>query len=206
MNPTVIAAAIGVSGTVVVGVAGFGANIWNTRKTLLQARDSKLWDERAAVYVDTLAAIHYRQVERDRELTENRGKAKKDKEALDRSEAYLASFEPPDWHTLEARLLAFASSPVAEAVRRSWTAHAMAMETLRYWLEMRDQPATPGMPPDGPDQALSGSARFAFDRDGDVVNLIRRELQSHGHKPKDLEFLLRTGLLYDTSELHSPWR
>ena len=44
MNPTVVAAAISVSGVVVVGVAGFGAAIWNTRKTMAQARESRVWD------------------------------------------------------------------------------------------------------------------------------------------------------------------
>jgi integrase len=34
MNPIVTAAIVSVSGTVVVGVAGFGASVWNFRKTI----------------------------------------------------------------------------------------------------------------------------------------------------------------------------
>jgi hypothetical protein len=42
MNPTVVAAAIGVGGTVIVGMAGFGAAIWNTKRTIAADRDSRL--------------------------------------------------------------------------------------------------------------------------------------------------------------------
>jgi hypothetical protein len=38
------AAAIGVGGIVIVGVAGFSAAIWNTRKAIAHVRESKLWD------------------------------------------------------------------------------------------------------------------------------------------------------------------
>lgn len=127
MNPVVLAAAIGVSGTVVVGVAGFGAAIWNTRKTIHQARDNKLWDQRAAVYVDTLAAVHYRQVQRDGELV----REFPGDEMTHRVEAYLAAFEPPDWQSIEARLLAFATEPVFAAAGESAAGHEMAMYAYR---------------------------------------------------------------------------
>ena len=61
MNPTVIAAAIGVGGTVVVGVAGFWAAIRNTSQTIAHARENRIWDRRANAYVEALAAVHHRQ-------------------------------------------------------------------------------------------------------------------------------------------------
>jgi hypothetical protein len=64
MNPTVMAAAIGVGGTVIVGLAGFSASVWNTRKAIAQAHESRVWDRRADVYVDALAAVNYRQFSR----------------------------------------------------------------------------------------------------------------------------------------------
>ena len=59
-----MAAAIGVGGAVIVAVAGF----WPphgvpARPSRLPARH-RLWDKRAAVYVDTLAAMNFRQTKR----------------------------------------------------------------------------------------------------------------------------------------------
>jgi hypothetical protein len=65
MNPTVLAATIGVSGTVIVGVAGFGAAIWNTRKTLAAAREARIWDRRAAAYVDAIHEVDGRRTRRE---------------------------------------------------------------------------------------------------------------------------------------------
>jgi hypothetical protein len=64
----VVAAAIGVGGTVIVGVAGFGASIWNTRRTIAHDRDSRLWDKRAAAYEAALAEIVNRSATRQRWL------------------------------------------------------------------------------------------------------------------------------------------
>jgi hypothetical protein len=57
MNPTVLAAAIGVGGTVIVGVTGFWASVRNTSKTVLLARESRIWDKRAEVYADAISAL-----------------------------------------------------------------------------------------------------------------------------------------------------
>jgi hypothetical protein len=104
MDPAVMAATIGVGGTVIVGVAGYSAAVWGTRKTL-QARDTRMWDKRAEVYVDALAAVHYRQTARERAMRTWRMDNEDDRHEA----AYLAAYTAPDWHQLEARLLAFAS-------------------------------------------------------------------------------------------------
>jgi NO-binding membrane sensor protein with MHYT domain len=64
VNAVVQAAFIGVAGTVIVGVAGFGASIWNTRKAFAANRQSWIRDQRATAYVDAIAAMHYRQFAR----------------------------------------------------------------------------------------------------------------------------------------------
>jgi hypothetical protein len=42
MNPIVTASLISVAGVVIVGVAGFGATIWSTHKTLRHAPDARM--------------------------------------------------------------------------------------------------------------------------------------------------------------------
>jgi cysteine synthase len=44
MDPTVIAAGVGVGGTVAVGIAGYWANVWSTNKTIANDRESKVWE------------------------------------------------------------------------------------------------------------------------------------------------------------------
>ena len=51
MDPTETAAAIGVGGTVLVGVAGFAAAIWNTKQTIGRDREARIWDRHADAYV-----------------------------------------------------------------------------------------------------------------------------------------------------------
>ncbi len=52
MDSVVIAAAIGVGGTVVVGVSGFWASVRNTRQTIASAKGSRIWEWRARAYAD----------------------------------------------------------------------------------------------------------------------------------------------------------
>jgi hypothetical protein len=124
MNPTVMAAAIGVGGTVIVGVAGFSVAIWNTRKTIGHAREGRVWDQRAKVYTDEIAVVHYRQTAREHRTGINlpTEQAKWD------AQNYLSKYQQPSWIELEARLLAFASEPVITAVQASATAHQEAID------------------------------------------------------------------------------
>jgi hypothetical protein len=123
MDPTVTAAAIGVAGTVVVGVAGFGAAIWNTRRTISAASDTRIWDERAKTYVATIAAIGFRTQKREHDTRTIPLSA----EAQAQADAYFARYVEPDWFELDGRLYAFGSEDVINAVRRAGAAHAAAM-------------------------------------------------------------------------------
>ncbi len=116
MDSTVTAAAIGVGGTVVVGVAGFGAAIWNTRRTIANDREKRVWDKRAEVYVAVLAAVQYRQLQTGtwRDLGDP---------SIELSLVASAESEPPDWHKLEALMRAFASEAVLMAMEASSAAN-----------------------------------------------------------------------------------
>jgi hypothetical protein len=121
MDPTVMAATIGVSGTVLVGVAGFGAAIWNMRQTIAHDRENRVWDRRAEVHVEALAAVNYRQARRNQQT-----QARPPDEGGQRALAALAAHREFDWHGLVARLQAFAAEPVVTAVQNSSTASERA--------------------------------------------------------------------------------
>lgn len=83
MDPVVTAAAIGVAGTVIVGVAGFlstkrasdkaaQVSIDNTASSLDAARDERIWDRRAWAYEQGIAALLYRRQRRRTERDELR--------------------------------------------------------------------------------------------------------------------------------------
>lgn len=174
MDPTVAAAAIGVGGTVVVGVAGFGAAIWNTRRTISHDRESRLWDRRAEVYVEALAAIHYRQVSREIEINPV------DDQTRRRGQAILATYKPPDWPGLEARLQAFASEPVITATQASSTAHRDAINAFRSWRAYENEVSLEMTPPPVFKAAVMAADEAAEAADDAVVELIRTELQGKG--------------------------
>ena len=111
MDSAVVAAIIGVAGTVIVGVTGFGANVWGIRQTIAHDRNNRVWDQRAAVYIEALTALNYRKVSRD---LVTRPMSDSDRQAAQR---LLATYQQPDWHKLEARLQAFASEPVTTAMQ-----------------------------------------------------------------------------------------
>jgi hypothetical protein len=164
MDPTVLAATIGVGGTVIVGVAGFSAAIWTTRKTIQHARDTRMWDKRSEVYVDALAAVHYRQTKRERDMRTWRLPYEDDRHEA----AYLANYTQPDFHQLEGRLLAFASQPVITAVQASSTAHMYSMSARQSMLD------------DAAKDRAQETRKAADDADDALVELIRAELQGEG--------------------------
>jgi len=164
MDPLLAAATIGVCGTVIVGVAGFGASIWTTRKTIQHARDTRMWDKRAELYVDALAAVHYRQAKRERDMRTFRLGDEDDRHEA----AYLAGYTPPDFHQLEGRMLAFASHQVTEATQASSTAHMRAMSARKSRLD------------DAAKDRAQEARKAADDADDALVELIRAELQGRG--------------------------
>jgi hypothetical protein len=187
MDPTVMAAAIGVGGTVIVGVAGFFATVRATGKTIQADRESRIWDKRAELYVDVIAAMRHRQIRRDRSMATSRGDEGPDRPLR----GYQAAGAEPDWSDIDHRLLAYGSQPVITAVLLGSRLDMDAMNAFEDWLaadaktaadnEARGQvfpaPATtPGA--DANIARRSVQARTAADdADSAVLEIIRAELQ-----------------------------
>jgi hypothetical protein len=91
----------------------------------------------------------------------------------EREQVILASYKPPDWHELEARMQAFASEPVMTAMQASSTAHRQTMDVFLSW-EVRDT----GSVVSGED--VGRALKAAEAADDAVVELIRTELQGRG--------------------------
>ena len=166
MNPAVTAAAIGVSGTVIVGVAGFGAAIWNTRRTIAHARETRVWDRRADVYVEALAALRHWRIER------STGIGTDDPEL---QEAGPPTHPEPDWDELGPRLQAFASESVFAAVNALQWAHEKAMFAITH------KEAESARDSNKVREAARAARREALEAagvaDDAAVELIRTELQ-----------------------------
>jgi hypothetical protein len=180
MNPSVVAAAIGVSGTVIVGVAGFGASIWNTRKIIADARESRIWDQRSKVYVDVLAAMDYRKQKRQFDM-----RLRTDEQTRQREQDALGRYKEPDWQELEACLQAFASEFVFKAVRASVEADEDLTEGFKL-LRTADMQS-----PDPQKRRSAEVARKAFWKvreasdmaDRIAIESIRAELQGASQPP-----------------------
>lgn len=172
------AAAIGVGGTVLVGVAGFAAAIWNTKQTIGRDREARIWDRRADTYVETLAAIHNRQIRRGLE----RGTHPMDHRLRTGMQALASKYEM-DAAGLEARLQAFGSERVFSSVQASSTADRDAVTAHDSW---RAAVTTPGTSPadlEKARQAADAARKAADDADDAVTEQVRHELNSKNGKP-----------------------
>lgn len=123
MDPIIIAASIAGGSAVLTGAVGFGATAVgmrsarrNLERTLAAQRERQLWDRRASAYVDTLAhATHQEQV------WENELKRVPFSQTAEQAERErLASFRGPSSFELEARLVAYGSTPFRLAFAE-WT-------------------------------------------------------------------------------------
>jgi len=155
MDPTVIAAAIGVGGTVIVGVAGFWSTktasdkaakvaTANTVSALDAARDERIWDRRARAYEQAVAALLYRRQQRQH-LDELHGQPllsaaqwrPSDLALMFRQNVRLPDqpffdhYAPRGWVEVEGTLLAYAT----EAVIAALEAARQADETARIALD-----------------------------------------------------------------------
>ena len=143
MDPTVIAAAIGVGGTVIVGVVGFWstktasdeaaqAATGNTTRALDAARDERIWDRRARAYEQSIAALLYRRQRRRMEQAQLHGTpmlayAQVGPPVLGNrllfqenvslpDQPYFDRYPPRGWFEVEGTLLAYATPKVIMAL------------------------------------------------------------------------------------------
>jgi len=156
--------------TALVGMAGFGAAILTTNKTIKSARYDKLRGWRAEVYVDLLAAVKQRQDERLVEVQTE----------LPLEFEVAATGPEPDWDRLEARALAFASQPVLKALLHASAADDESRGPYRIWLAERTEKAK---------VAAIKARQAADDTDRKLAELIRAELQ--GGRSSPVPVLLR---------------
>lgn len=171
-------ALIGGGWTALVGLAGFGAAIYNNNRTLGGARREKIRDWRAQVYVDVLAAVQRRQMDRTI-ATSNLGIG--DAIVIEVAQRAMAAYTEPDWYRLDSQQFAFGSREVFQATVATSTAHATAMRTYRAWTESATEKAL--------DEAIT--ARKVADAADDALGeLMRRELQDLGHPKPSWEGLL----------------
>jgi hypothetical protein len=183
VNPIVTAAAIGVGGTVLVGVAGFAAAIWNTKQTIRHDREVRVWDRRADAYVETLAAIHNRQVRRGLEM----GTRPMDHRLRTGMQA-LASKYQMDADGLEARLQAFGSGPVFSAVQASSTAHRDAVAAYDSWRAAAVGPEASRTGLEKARRVADAARKAADDADDAVTEQIRLELHTKGKPLGDWDY------------------
>jgi hypothetical protein len=128
MNPTVQAALIAGGSTAVVGVAGFWSTVRATGKQVRGARDARLWDELAAVYVDALIMVDFWTMQRMIEIPYDF-----DDEALKELKEVTATYESPNFHRLLARIRAFGSPAAFDAMVASDDANRRALQACREW-------------------------------------------------------------------------
>jgi hypothetical protein len=111
--------------TTIVALAGYWFGKKNLDATLASADSNainaldadhaaRLWEKKAQIYVDTLRALVTRRDMRQAEL----GKAEQSLENQAVVEAWLKSIPNPQWHDLEARLLAYAPK-MEDAIRET---------------------------------------------------------------------------------------
>jgi hypothetical protein len=147
--------------TALVGVAGFGAAILTNSRTIKAARQDKISDERAAVYVDLLSAITWRRTKRSVDTYTLDPKAVD----LERTRRLVDDWQQPDWHLLEARMAAFGTTTVFSAAQRSSTAYFAAMSAYTKLLAIDDFK-----------DAAMKAQKDADDADDALAGLIRQEL------------------------------
>ena len=196
MNPIIVAALIAAGATIVsvsatafVAVRAYHttrttnaetiqAGIENTIRVLNGARDDRIWDKRAETYVEALRYLHRTQTEREDMAQTGRLV----KEAERQLEDWRAGMLTPEWREIQARLLAYASQPVLDALQASEQAIGWFRERFQNWKWMRDNVGDP----DGPnasdvsraDEAIRLAMEEASRRDNALLEAIRAELHS----------------------------
>jgi hypothetical protein len=121
MSSVVAAALIGVGGSVIVAVVGFLTTRAVTGQTIAaaatSARETRLWDKRAAAYEAALSELARRLVRRQRAIDS----VDDTNTAVDFVAEYFATQDTPEWYEAEGRLLAYSSRKV-RALRGSCSA------------------------------------------------------------------------------------
>ena len=159
IEPALIAGAVSLvslGGTVAVAIAGFrnsrraaketaGAGTANTVLALDAARADRLWEAQAAVYTDAIRIVRHRVLTR-RELIRT-ARFRYDDETERRMKEWVASAKPSvERAEVEARMLAFCSSAVLEAVQAAGAANDEVFRLHHAWVSLTARREPPGRP------------------------------------------------------------
>jgi hypothetical protein len=161
MDPTVTGAAIGLAGAVIGAAGAYLGNIWNTSKTIEHDREHRVWERRADTYLQALTAVEYLEVTRGTAPGWNG-------EMLS---VFLRTHDEPDWQMLDARMSAFASNAV-------WEAMEGVSKAYRRLPSLERKPGPPGLEKVSAEAAIGASALTTHMAALNLVDLIRNELQS----------------------------
>jgi hypothetical protein len=162
VDPTVTAAFIGGGAAIISGgwtalvaittnrnarwtnQAALDAAAESNARTLDAARDERIWEKRAEVYLDAMRLVRHRE-----DVRENTARTLRyDDETEESIKEDLASFKLPDWRDVELRLLAYASLQVIDAIEVSGTAHQLMEKAYQDWTWAKDwmRQGGPGAP------------------------------------------------------------
>lgn len=192
MNPSVEAAwiagasgligvLVGVTGTAIVGIAGFRstrsatAATNTTTRDLLQeqlhaAREDRVYDNRASVYVDALETMSV--LDSTRSVLKEAAGGKIDKRAEERLSELNTIYSHSDEHKITARLQAFGTPEAFAAFLAAVDANQRVIKAFGLWAAGGRQTAAAA--------ELISAIEASDTADRSLVELIRRELIGAG--------------------------
>jgi hypothetical protein len=175
VSSTVDIALISGGWTALVGLAGFGAAIYNNNRTIGNARKEKIRDWRADTYIDLIRAISYRHNLR---RYESRALSPDDRFNSPAGAQFVAGLTLPDPQDIQARQMAYGSQAVWDATSLSSRLHEKFVMAFRDWQAN----------PTEQNQAVALAARVAAETaDDETVELVRKDLHGKGKPLTDWE-------------------
>ena len=167
-----IGVGLGVGGTVTVAVSSFRSTLTSVREQIEADRRSRIWEKRAELYTDSIAAVRDLRTIRDNRLARDiLGQTTRQSPAV------------PDFRALEARLFAYASTEVINALEevvdadKEWRSRLSEYSATKDQAQRLDWRASAPDPSAERDRAVTASVEAT--RLGDaLLDMIRDELHA----------------------------
>jgi hypothetical protein len=149
-------------------VAGFGAAIWTTSRTIRAARDDKLWEKKAASYKDAVSFLLQRN-QRRKVLTQRHPVTEAEFASVNEPFGDIES--PARVFALESRLHAFAPEHVVLAFKNAVAADNDAGYRYLAWIRASSAEAVAAA-----ETAFNEASQLAQIRDNASLEAIRGDL------------------------------
>jgi hypothetical protein len=170
---------VGVTGTVIVGVAGFRNTSAATAAVLRAARDDRIWDKKSAAYQDVMAGALRRRARLEQLL----GAALTEDEPSERLEEALSGLDEHAWYDLLGRLGTFGNETVIDAYATSLDATRKAHDCYaEWWKRSKAEKENPGTVIDSGWRDLMSAMEEAAAADQKLETAIRADV--HEGRPK----------------------